>query len=259
MVLASIATLIAILGVVVALRPLSGTHGAVVLGEASARGSPTLVRLALALGADPNTSGDALGPPLFRAAANCRREVAVLLLERGANAEVVTSLGRTALNAALGCRGSVAVALARLMVDNGALEVERRWGNPMAEIRWGDTGPDLVRLLHDSGVAPDEPLHDGTTPLQFFIGERASSIIDALLAIGADPERIDSHGKTPLQRAVALGYDDVVEVLLRRGAKIADKQVLEESAEKGRERAVAMQQPSMAASYAHIKEILMRL
>jgi ankyrin repeat protein len=146
-----------------------------------------------------------------------------------------------------------------MMIQNGALEVQRRWGNPMAAIRWGDIGPELVRLLHDSGVAADEPLSDGTTSLHFFVGERASSIVDALLEAGANPERADSHGKTPLQRAVALGYDDLVEVLLRRGAKITDRRVLLEAAEEGRARAVATNQPAMVASYAHIKEILQRL
>ena len=51
----------------------------------------------------------------------------------------------------------------------------------------------------------------------------------------------------------------MVEVLLRRGRKVADKRLLEDSAEKGLQRAVAMQRPSMAASYAHIKKILRRL
>lgn len=42
--------------------------------------------------------------------------------------------------------------------------------------------------------------------------------VDALLAAGADPNRTDPEGKTPLMMAAGYGYTDIVKLLLRRGA-----------------------------------------
>ncbi len=98
--------------------------------------------------------------------------------------------------------------------------------------------PEGVRRVHDATVAGDldalraelEPLggfpdlvpHAGIgTPLVYAVYHGPRSLIEGLLAAGADPDLDDGDGFPPLIAALTSGRDDrieIVEVLLRSGA-----------------------------------------
>lgn len=89
---------------------------------------------------------------------------------------------------------------------------------PIAEAaRGGDVTAvrDLVRRGADPNALSGQ---NGWTPLEHAIHTHQLASMNALLDAGADPNRPDANGTTPLMMAAAYGYNDMVEALLRRGA-----------------------------------------
>ena len=60
-------------------------------------------------------------------------------------------------------------------------------------------------------------LAEPCTPLSWAAWRGQTNAVKQLLLGGADPERADNTGNTPLQHAKQRGNDDVVQVLLETG------------------------------------------
>ncbi|WP_274557223.1 ankyrin repeat domain-containing protein [Streptomyces spiramyceticus] len=77
----------------------------------------------------------------------------------------------------------------------------------------------VVRLLR-SGISPETPDEEGTTPLYEAAMQNRPSIVRLLLAAGADPNRASGPeaGDLPLCGAAVGGHTEVVEALLSAGA-----------------------------------------
>jgi ankyrin repeat protein len=144
--------------------------------------------------------------------------------------------------------------LIRLLIDKGAnvnartreLPPPRRWLYSLNDVSWVDfTGqtPFLrsalsgdtttMRLLVSRGADPNLPTLAGTTPLMAAAGvnwvvaqtytESLQARLDAVtlcLELGADVNAANSMGLTALLGAVNRGSNDIVELLVRRGARL---------------------------------------
>ena len=55
---------------------------------------------------------------------------------------------------------------------------------------------------------------DQRTALHWAVKSRLTAIVKLLLAAGADSRILDSHDETPLYRAVAFGYEDIIQLIL---------------------------------------------
>jgi ankyrin repeat protein len=78
---------------------------------------------------------------------------------------------------------------------------------------------EVVQVLIDAGADPDAPGgKDDTPPLSFAASAKRPTIINCLILAGADIERRDCFGRTPLMYAAEAGAKDAAECLLKNGA-----------------------------------------
>lgn len=172
------------------------------------------VRLALALGADPNVAGEGLEPPLYYAVGMHDYNIARMLLEAGADPGgtgtapifVAALRGRTDL--------------VRLLLEHGA---GANQGNAvgttplMAAAMFGHEEAGLALIQH--GAAVDNLNDDGDSALAFAASSGAMKLAAALIEAGAAVDTPNRHGHTPLFHAAREGYPELARLLLEKGAR----------------------------------------
>ena len=174
--------------------------------------NPTIVRLLLQAGADPNAPDDSGLTPLHAGAWNSNPMVVSHLLDAGADLNARENDGYTALHYAAAQSGNGRVVKA--LLDRGA--------DPLAESNDGRTPlhsalsyraePSVVSTMLAAGA--DEHL----TPLQLAALQGDAMALGRLLADGADPNETDQYGWGPVHFAVPLGGLEAVSALLAAGA-----------------------------------------
>jgi len=199
---------------------------------ASSRGYANVVRSLIDRGADLNAiceghdkPGNAVWwTPLCVAIYEGRRDIVVLLLERGADTETRYDRGKTALYVASshGCADIV-----RRLISHGAdLNVECvDWDHTGYEGKWTplhaaiDSGtPPVARTLLEHGANPNAPDAWGRTSLHLASSERGSTKVELVLEYGGNVDVRDKDGRTPLHDAARYLNLEAVVVLLNRGA-----------------------------------------
>jgi len=151
------------------------------IDESIAKGDLNDVRLHLSLTPQSANKGgrDNSRPPLEQAVLRNKTEIAILLLQAGADPNSVDVSQRTPLH----------------------LAVERN-------------NPAVVAALLKSGAKPNPHDKDGWTPLHHAAAKNQLESAKALLAGGADPMALSHLGGTPLHEAAASGGADIVRLLL---------------------------------------------
>jgi len=160
-------------------------------GKALVTGSPELVKLLLAKGADPNARDGQGATPLLKAAASGRNtEVIGLLLAAGA--------------------------------DPNALDAQR-----LTPLHWAAIyNAQALPLLLKAGAMPNAADDDGNTPLHLAPTSRDVASAMALVAAGANVNARNKAGRTPLHMAAYVsGNAATIEFLVAKGASVnaADK------------------------------------
>jgi ankyrin repeat protein len=158
--------------------------GATPLMHAAAFGSIETMRLLLDKGADVNARSTAGATALMWAATDLSK--VRLLIDRGADVNAVSESGRTALMLAAMSEGS---------------------------------GP-IVRLLLSHGAKAQVVDKEKATTMTAATFGNDSDSITQLVEAGADVNRADALGLTPLMNAATEGNLDVVTLLLRKGADV---------------------------------------
>ncbi|KAJ6555637.1 hypothetical protein DFH09DRAFT_1318046 [Mycena vulgaris] len=222
-----------------------GEHGTA-LRAACFNGAIELVQLLLENGADVNTAGEyyGYGTALQAASARGHTKIVLLLLEKGADINTTDERFGTALQAA--CSDGT-IELVRLLIQKGA-DVDAAGERGTALQRACKEGhTDVVRLLIANGADVNaqggiygtalqaaaavsgqwivewiSPGHDYRPLPAFWIpmdaDARKAEIIRLLLKNGADVnERTGIHA---LQRATAVGYTQVAQILVDNGAYV---------------------------------------
>ncbi|KAI9106248.1 ankyrin repeat protein, partial [Phlyctochytrium arcticum] len=65
------------------------------------------------------------------------------------------------------------------------------------------------------------PTGTGQTPLHYAVSKRRGGVVETLLSHkDTHPSPQDTYGSTPLHRACALGYAELVKLLIEKGAQM---------------------------------------
>jgi len=120
--------------------------------------------------------------PLEQAVLRNKQDIAIFLLEKGANPKTADKSKRTPLH----------------------LAIERN-------------NPKLITALLAAGAQPNLRDKGGWTPLHHAAAKNQLETTKALIAGGADPMTLSDLGGTPLHEAAASGGKEVIELLLASG------------------------------------------
>ena len=199
---------------------------------ASSRGYTDVVRSLIDRGADLDAickdydedGNDVKWTPLHEAIYQERRDIANLLLERGADTETRSSRDETALYMASSRRCADVV---RQLISHGAdlnaecQDTDVYWD----DVKWTplhvairDGIPPIARMLLEHGANPKAPDNLGKTALHVGSSYGQITEVDLLLEYGANVDVRDKKGWTPLHEAAYRLRPEVVVVLLNHGA-----------------------------------------
>lgn len=196
-------------------------YGSTPLTEAVKLGDVELVRMLLDAGADPDSPNQDNQTALMLAASIGSLEIATLLIERGADVNAIETFRNQ--NALMWAAGQNHPEIVDLLLANGATDLDRRaafddWprqmtSEPRAQFR--QTGG-LTALLYatrsgclrcvvslvEAGADLDRPNPDGTTPLINAIDSKHFDIAMYLIDQGAKVDVWDMYGRTPIYMAI---------------------------------------------------------
>ncbi len=198
---------------------------------AAQAGDVESARNLLAAGADVNEGTEESGPPLVLATSYGHQQMALLLLEKGADPKAIDGYGMTALHWSLE-EGVIGM-------SGGHTETDPYWVHPNM--------PELVKALLEKGADPNARIqHDfmpyhihrwgrgaqqeppqvsqtGATPFLFAAASGDVPVMRILLEGGSDPKMATIDGTTPLMVAAGMGvnlgmrgYDGVGDLIRRK-------------------------------------------
>lgn len=203
---------------------ISATSHAQKLFKAVEEGRTARVERLLKKGEDVNDYTENGLFPLWRAAANNNYEIALLLLENGANANQETKvppLNSTSI--AFPCQEGY-LEMVKLLVDHGA-DVNLQGFRNFTPIRVAAQNGhlEIVKYLAEHGADIDFKAMDGATPLEHAASKGHLEIVTFLVETGANVNNIDAEGDFPLGEAAKKGYTAIIEVLINAGADLQIK------------------------------------
>jgi ankyrin repeat protein len=157
---------------------------------------------------------------LHFAAANGHEEVVKLLLKRGADATITTTMYMTPLSSA--CAGGH-LGVAQLLLEHQGLQALGMATNTMCtplHHAANQGREDAVRFLLGKGADASSELRNGWTPFTEASSEGHVGVARMLLEhMGVeDVDNPDNHGQTALHHAAGYGHEDMVVFLLSKGA-----------------------------------------
>lgn len=196
-----------------------------------------LLELMIAKGADVKARNEAGQTPLHRVSMIRRLDkrlerTAEVLLALGAEVDAKDKSGCTPLHFAVETGHSE---LVNLLVAKGAdVKTRAADGTTLLHQAVKSEQLDMVELFLSRGIDINSARSDGRTALHLALAANPStnsinvnSIVEALIARGADVKARDVRGNTPVQIAVSYGHHrkDTVRLLLDKGAEVSTIQI----------------------------------
>ncbi len=159
--------------------------------------------------------------PLHYAAIHGQKEIAELLIEKGADVSANTTTRGTPLHLVTfeGHKENF-----KLLIAEGA-DVNAIIVSGPLQFNVGDialnftTDSEIAALLRKHGGMTVEELKAGMTPLHAAAGKGLKEIVELLIAEGADVNAKDDKGRTPLDLAIINNETEIADLLRKHGGK----------------------------------------
>jgi len=188
---------------------------------AAQAGHKDVAELLLAKGADVNAMDNEGRMPLHLAGRQGRRDVTELLLANGADVNAKNNDGRTPLHLAASMGRQDIVIL--LLANKADVNAKTTDGQTPLHLAASMGRQDIVNLLLADKADVNAKTTDGQTPLHQAAREGHWGVTHLLLANGADVNAKGNDGWTALMWASDNGHIDVVQALLANGADVNAK------------------------------------
>lgn len=187
------------------------------LMEAISEGKAEEVKQLLENGTNANELSIVGATPLIHATWGKNIKIVKLLVQHGADINLNTERFGSALNvaASVGAGG-----IAYLLIENGAnLNAQDNEGKTPLMSAIYLSHPDLAKMLIDNGADVNLKGDSDWTALIFAAMRGDVESVKNLIDARADVNSKTKDGETPLQRAAALEYKDIITILKKAGAE----------------------------------------
>jgi ankyrin repeat protein len=189
------------------------------LDDAVWRGYLDATAILLANGARLNETETETGAtPINEAAYLGKRQLVQYLLQFGPNLGIPDKRGYTPLENAIRM-GKTDSALLLLEAEAKEQKTPQFFEKTISAAVKKDESV-LVEALLRSGALANDPLASGDTPLDAAASAGAAKVLGVLLNSGADPNRSGPNGTSPLEDACLRGFVVIAQMLLDHGALI---------------------------------------
>ncbi len=183
-----------------------------------------IAELLVAYGADVKARGPQGATVLHYAAAYGSSELVGLLLRHGAEVNARDDAGQTPVVLALDF-AALGMPLYMEPYKRETVQALIQAGAETASIHLAAFAGDRAKVeaFLRAGVDPNQPLHDGRTPLHIAAREGHANVIEALVACHASLDARDWIERTPLLMAAQGGHLEAVSALVASGADVSAK------------------------------------
>jgi uncharacterized protein len=169
---------------------------------------------------DPGNDGWSIA---MSAVSKQREEICRVLIASGANVNLHSTTGDTALRVAIrfdeDADHSTQKKIVSMLIDAGA-DMNHRSPGGLTVLHEAIRYPHMLSMLIAAGAPLDAPDEDGMTPLHTAVTEESLEAVQALLNAKANVLVKDSEGDTALHVAVLKAQDEIVKVLIAAGADV---------------------------------------
>jgi len=167
-------------------------------------------------GAEVDAKDKSGNTPIHFAVRNGHRKLIDLLQAKGAT---ISEDDKPDEEAALNAVWRNDADLVKVLLDHGAdVNTADRYGWSL--LHYATHNGDMTKMLLEKGANPNSVERErGQTPLHWAAFRGRKTVVEMLLAHGANMDTRDWYGKTPLSLAKEVGHTEIIELLRKHGAK----------------------------------------
>ena len=197
---------------------ISNKAGHTALHQAAFDNNVPVLKQLLEAHCDVNTVDNKGWTPLMVSAQGGREDIAQLLIQHGALANIYNGIGQTALHIATSNNQSLVIkCLVEAHADVNVID-NQGWTPLMIAAQEGYQ--DIANLLIKLGANVDTSSEIGWTALHIAAFYNSSPVAKCLLMAHADIDAVDTYGTTPLMLSASEGHEDIADLLIQHNALI---------------------------------------